>query len=441
MSWPLPLIFVPLLIALNAFFVAAEYAVVAIRGSGIEALRQKGRRRTADAMEQLKRHVASSIASIQVCITATNLLLGWLGEPAMKGVLLWLLGPLGQRIPSAIFTPVSIALAFFVVTLATVVFSELLPKALTLRYVQLAARLTAVPMLMIRNAVQPLVWLMNTMASLVTRPLGLGRVDQMEEERVSAEELRLLTTEAARDGVLTTRERSLILNTLSLGNRAARRIMVPRVRVSFLDLRWSMDENRRIINQRLYSRLPLCDGGMDHVVGLLHTKEFLTAYNAAGDTAVLSLIARPPVFAPENTPTDRLLTIFHDRHTQMVILIDEYGGVEGIVTLRDVIDELLGVVDQSLTMTAQGLQGDLEDASAGPRRFTIAGDMPLHELAQHLDCREWCAHESASTVSGLIQDRLGHVPVAGETVEVDGTRLRVIEATLRAVVKVEVTLV
>jgi CBS domain containing-hemolysin-like protein len=332
---------VPFLILLNAFFVAGEYAVVAAKAQHLAGLRSRGWRRTADVMEAFKASPASAIGTIQVCITMTNLLLGWIGEPAMSAVLAMAFGPLIDWQP-ALFGGISLALSFIVVTLLTVVFSELLPKALTLQYVTPAAILTAVPIGLVQTLVRPLVWVMNVMANAVTRPLGLGRVDEMEDEAVTPEELRLLAMRAGESGAVSPREQSLILASLTMGRRQAREIMVPRIRVSHLDLRKSMDANREVINQRLFSRLPLCDGSMDNVIGLVHVKEFLSAYHAEGDVKVLSLIARKPVFMPESVSLERLLETFHEQKTQFVFLVDEYGGVEGIVTLKDVVDELIG---------------------------------------------------------------------------------------------------
>jgi CBS domain containing-hemolysin-like protein len=334
---------VPLLIACNAFFVAAEYAVVAARAATVESMRHKGRRRSADAIERLQSQPASAIGTIQVCITMTNLMLGWIGEPAMSALLHMLFSPLVTLAP-AVMTAIATALSFLIVTLLTVVLSELLPKALTLKYAEVAATLTAVPVLAIRKLLRPLVWVMNGLADIVIRPLGIGSVEDMERQRVSADELRLLATMAGEQGALTERERVLVLNSLAIGRRSGREIMVPRVQIVYLDLTWSMDRNREVINQQLHSRLPLCDGGMDKVVGVVHTKEFLAAYNAAGETSVLLLIARQPVFVPSSVTLDRLLQRFHESRTQIVFLVDEYGGVDGLVTLQDVVDELIGEI-------------------------------------------------------------------------------------------------
>jgi putative hemolysin len=184
---------------------------------------------------------------------------------------------------------------------------------------------------------------MNATANAVTRPLGLGRVQDFENQSVTTEELRLMAEQAAADGVVTPRERQLILGALAAGRRIARQIMVPRMKVAMLDLRKSMEANYDVASEYLFNRLPLCDGGLDKVVGVVRTSEFLEAVATGGDdSAVLSLLAQPPVFVPETASIDHLLEVFHDRRAELVFLVDEYGGVEGIVTLRDVFDELLG---------------------------------------------------------------------------------------------------
>lgn len=422
------LMIVPCLIGLNAFFVGAEYALVAARPVQIEQLDRRGRRRTARALRQLKARPAAAIGAIQLCITVTNLMLGAFGEPVMTRLLRAMFSVAEAYLPEPIFRGVSFTLSFLIVTLLTVVFSELLPKALTLRYVPPVATLTAVPISGIMFLVRPLVGVMNATANLLTVPLGLGRVEQMEAARSQgAEEIRVLARQAAAEGSLTHQERSLILNALSLGRRKAKQIMVPRVRVAYLDLRRSMAENRAVINAHLYSRLPLCDGGMDNVIGVVPTKEFLSAYNAEGDTSVLQLIARPAVFAPETISLDQLLLLFDQKKTQLAFLVDEHGGVEGIVTLRDVVDELVGEpLDKQKSEEADG-------------RLVMEGDTPLHEVRERLGRPDWALDTPVVTVGGVIAAQLGRIPRPGEEVEVEGVRLRVLEADGRAVRKVSLT--
>jgi len=340
------LLLVPVLIAINAFFVAAEYALIAIRPAQIEALRTRKKLRLVAAIESLKANPASSIGTIQICITMTNLMLGWIGEPAMTAVLQKLFAPLVALSPG-VMTVVSTTLGFIVVTLLTVVFSELLPKALTLRFASFAAQLTARPIMIIQVCLRPLVWVMKGLANIVIKPLGLGNVDDLETEQVSVDELRLLADQAVQSGVLSQRERSVILSGLTLGRRTANEIMVHRTRVQWIDLGKSMDENKDLVDQLLHSRLPLCEGDFDHCVGVVKVKEFLTAFDADGDTSMLRLIAEPAVFVPQMVTLDQLLKTFYEQDTEMVFLVTEYGSTEGIVTLRDVMNELLA--DAELT--------------------------------------------------------------------------------------------
>lgn len=424
---------VPLLIAMNAFFVVAEYAVVAIRTSQIATLRERGHRRAADALQSLKGDMASAIGAIQICITLMNLLIGWLGEPAMSGLLHWMLQPIGQLVPAAVFDGASIAISLTLVTLLTVVLSELVPKALTLQHALLAGRVVAVPMLQVRRVIQPMVWVMTGMANLVTRGLGLGRVS-IADVAPSVEEIRVIAAEAADQGTLTPRERSLILNALTLGRRTAGQIMVPRVRVAYLDLRQSMSENRRVMNEYLFSRLPLCDGGLDRVVGVIYTKEFLTAYEEQlEDSSVLLLIARPPVFVPVSVTLDRLLQEFHDRRTHLIFLVDEHGGVAGIVTVNDVVDEVIGEMSED----AHGEPRSAADDSGG---WLIEGALPLHELGKLTGRGDLPEDPDVNTVGGLLVKQLGRVPPVGAEVLHGPLRLRVLERTTTTVARVRVTL-
>ena len=450
------LLFVPLLIGLNAFFVCAEYALVSVRGSQIDALRARGATMAARSLARLKDDMGSAIGAIQVCITMTNLLLGWIGEPAMSRLLMILFGPLAAYLSDAAFRAISISLSFVVVTLLTVVLAELVPKAVTLQYTLTSARVTATPILRIQQAITPLVWLMNRLANATTRLLGLGQVS-IEDAAVTPDEIRVIASESAKAGVLTPRERELILNRLTLGRRTARQVMVPRVHVAYLDLRRSMGENLVILERNLFSRMPLCDGGMDRVVGVVYTKEFLTAsQDAADDPTILSLIARPAVFVPETVSLDRLLAAFYERRTHMAFLVDEYGGVAGIVTLTDVVDELLGEMREAADVIrdATATIGPSPAAAAAPDpavdaatsasaegRLVVPGEMPLHELTARL-VRPLGPIEQigdVTTVAGLIAARLGRLPDVGDEVAVDGVAFHVVATDGHIAQQVRVT--
>lgn len=420
------ILLVPFLIACNAFFVAAEYAVVATKGHQIEQMRARGRRGAADAMTKIKKDPASAIGAIQVCITLTNLLLGGLGEEPMTQLLQKLLGPLSSLIPPTVFSAISIIFAFTIVTFLTTVFSELLPKAVTLRFVPQIAALTAQPIKVILRLTGPIVWLMNRTANFVTVPLGLGKVDEAREEFHTVEELRLITSQSAEHGELSLRERSLILNSLTLGRRTARQIMVPRSRIAYLDLQRTREENRQIMDEHLYSRMPLCNGGIDNVIGVVRVREAITAFYAEGDVYTLQLIAQPAIFAPDTVPIDRLLLALDERRAQLVVLVDEHGGVEGLVTLRDVVDELVGK-----PLLLGGTEGD------GERKMTVDGELPLHELSASIG-RELLSENSSVTVGGLITEKLGRFPRRNDEVVINHVSLRVLKVEKRMIKQVEV---
>jgi CBS domain containing-hemolysin-like protein len=434
-DWP-RLVAVPILIALNAFFVVAEYTLVALRGPGIEAMRARGTRgarKAADALVAMKDDMAGAIGAIQICITLVTLLLGSLGEPALGHLLIQLMGPAKDLVPDAVFHTFSTAMAVLIVTLLTVVLSELVPKAVSLQYTVALARFTAVPMYRIRIAISPAVWVMGKLANATTRVLGLGQV-KIEDAPPGLDEIRLMAAEAGEQGVLTPRERFLVLNALTFGRRRAHEIMVPRVRTAYLDITWSMDENRRVMSEYLYSRLPVCNGGWKQVMGVVYTKEFLTAYEEPGsDSSVLLLIARPPVFAPLNVELDRLLTLFHESKQHLIFLVDELGTVDGIVTVADVVDELIGEVNDADQHNQQAPR-QLSDGS-----LECPGELPLRDVAIRLKLDHWQPDvEHVTTIGGLAASLAGRVPRAGEVVEADGVRVRVTASDTRRVLRVRV---
>jgi CBS domain containing-hemolysin-like protein len=328
-----------ILLLLNAFFVAAEYALVALRSSQIKSIELAGWKRTARHLAGLRKEMNSTLGAIQVGITMMNLLLGWLGEPVISRGISYLIGSVEQFLSPAALSTISTVVGFIVITLITVVASELLPKALTLQHTRRIAMVVALPIHLICRTIWPLVWLMNVLAAGLGLLLGLRL--HIEEAPIGRDEIIHIATEAGTRGMLSERERAVIVNTLNLGAAKAKDILIPRVKVAYLDLQRSMAENREVMEGRLYSRLPLCNGGLDHVVGIVYTKEFLTAYAEAGEASVLQLLAQPVLFVPETVTLDRLLALLLEKHARMVIVVDEHGGMEGIVTLTDLMQRLV----------------------------------------------------------------------------------------------------
>ena len=430
MSLLLELLAVPILIALNAFFVMAEYAMVAVRSSQIEQIRLRSPKAAA-AVRKLRDNMSSAIGTIQLCITMSNLVLGSVGEPVMAKVLEM---PLGKLADDPKFRPVSLVMSFVLVTLLTVILSELVPKAVSLQYTVTVARFTAGPILLVRNILRPFVWVMDTLANLTTKSLGLGEV-KIGDDVVTADELGHITREAGEAGSLTTREQTLILNSLSLGKRTAAEVMVPRVKVNYLDITRSLDENLAVIGSYLFSRMPLCDGGMDHVLGVVYTKEFYAAYQELSDTTdpsvLLMLIAKQPIFAPMTIDLDQLLQRFHDDKSHLVFLVDEHGGVQGIVTLTDVVNELVGPIIEGT---------DTRILARDSKSMTVRAELPIAHLARYMHLPNWAAEADVRSVGGLMTSELGRVPHKGETLEIDGVKLIAHKTTPRNVQEVRVIL-
>jgi putative hemolysin len=205
--------------------------------------------------------------------------------------------------------------------------------------------------------------------------------------------------------------------------------MVPRVRVSYLDIQRSMQDNLDAISSYLFSRMPLCDGGMDHVIGVVYTKEFLTAFQETDDSSVLLLIARNPVFTHVTIELDRLLTRFHDDKTHLMFLVDERGSVHGIVTLTDVVNELLGPMHEGQ---------DARIVSRSADGMIVKGDMPISHVAEHIQRPGWGSDADVRSIGGLMTAMLGRVAHNGDKIEVHGVTLIAHKSNGRSVEEVRI---
>ncbi|MCK6486302.1 MAG: HlyC/CorC family transporter [Phycisphaerae bacterium] len=337
------LAFVPVLIAVNAFFVAAEYAVVTIRSTRLEELKQEGVA-AARVLARLKDDMSGSLATIQVCITATNLLLGAVAEPAMTELIAWLLSPLGVVLPSSVARPLSLAVGLMIVTLFTVVLSELLPKALTLQYTERVAVWVARPVALFRVLCNPLVRLMNWMGNRVTHALGLGKVE-IEEQVHSEEELEMLVDRADDAGEFHEEHGDLLRRAFDFADLIVRHVMIPIRKVGFLDSNITVAEAVRRLSDWPYTRWPLIDPKSGRVNGIVNIKLVLHALAlGADDVAILHDLAVAPMFVDPDMPLVDALTEMRRTRRHMAVVREGDGPDLGIITLEDILQAIVGKI-------------------------------------------------------------------------------------------------
>jgi CBS domain containing-hemolysin-like protein len=399
-------------VALNGFFVAAEFALVKVRPTQVEPNVARGERR-AVVLDHMIHHLDAYLSATQLGITLSSLGLGWIGEPAFA----WLLEPLVLRIPGAtpvVVHSVSLVAAFTVITVLHIVLGELAPKSLAIRHPKPTSLWTALPLFLFFKVSYPVIWVLNSMANGFLRLFGVRPVSESEMAH-SQEELRLIL--AATTDELSAHKRELLESVFGLSERVARQVMVPRGDVVYLSTERSMAENLRLARTSGHTRYPLARGGLDEVVGIVHIKDL---FRRGRPPVTLEHIARPIPFIPETLTLERLLLRMRTEKVHMAAVLDEYGGVSGIITLENVLEEIVGQIQDEF---------DLEHPELVPLpdgRCSVQGGMLVDELEDALGIE--FSERDEDTIAGVVLSELGRRPQVGDVVDLGPLRLTVAEA-------------
>jgi putative hemolysin len=406
------------LVAGNAFFVIGEYSIVTARRAALTPRADEGSA-GAQAALRLMDDPVRVISTVQVGITAIGILLGALGEPLVRGLL-------GDAIPRWL----SFALAFGVVTYLSVVLGELVPKALTLQRTETLAALVARPVELISVALRPVVWLLQGSASLLLRPFGLGDVVAGDTIR-TADELRALVDEAEGAGVIPRAQEELLHNVFDFADREARDIMVPALDVVWLDAGLSPDEALDRTLEAPYTRYPVGRGSVDRLAGVVHVRDLLAAARA-GEPQTLDELARPPLVVPETKDLGPLLREMREQREQLAVVVDEYGGVAGIATLEDLLEELVGEIEDEFDLPDARLEW-IDD-----RTVCAAGSMTIDDFNEAVGTS--LPQRGARTLAGLVFDALGRRPEPGDAVDIDGVTVRIAQVEGLRITEVRITM-
>jgi CBS domain containing-hemolysin-like protein len=412
-----------LLVLLNGFFVAAEFALVKVRPTQIEPNVERGERR-AKVLDHMVTHLDAYLSATQLGITLASLGLGWVGEPAFA----WVLRPLLERMGAgeALVRSASLTAAFVVITALHIVLGELAPKSLAIRHPKPTSLWVALPLHAFYRLTYPAIWLLNHAANGILRLVGVQPVSESELAH-SEEELRLLLGTTGEQ--ISQQKRELLDNVFELSHRVARQVMVPRGDVIFLSTTRGVEENLRIARTSGHTRFPLCRGDLDHAVGLIHIKDL---FRLEQSPRSLEEIARPLTFVPETLPLDQLLRRMRSERVHLAAVLDEYGGVSGIVTLENVIEEIVGEIQDEFDLERPEL------VALGDGRWQVAGGMLVADLEDALEIE--ISERDEDTVGGVVLSELGRRPRVGDAVEVGPLRLRVAEAERNRIKTLEIEL-
>jgi CBS domain containing-hemolysin-like protein len=419
------------LVLVNGFFVAAEMSLVRIRETQIVTLANRGNRR-ANIVRRFIQNLDTTISAIQFGITLASLGLGVLVEPVFQTMLTPVFDGLGVA-SAALRHTVAILTGFIVNCFLLTVVGELGPKAIAIRRTLRVALWTAQPLSWFAWLASPFVWLLNHSALWLLRQAGIQPASE-SERRHSPEELRLLISAAQQRAGATRVGRDIVLNALDLRGRIVREVMRPRQEIVGLDTEAAMAECLEVAEKTRYSRFPLCEGGnLDRTPGVVHIKDLYAMRRKAVNGAALAPVARKLIYVPETARLEKLLQLFLDRRLHFALVVDEYGGTVGMATLENVLEELVGQIQDEFDQEKPLL------VKTGARTWDLAGTLPLHELAMLV--QEPLAEEGVTTVNGWVTHRLGGFPKNGDTLPLAGGayELRVEETEGPRVAKLKLT--
>ncbi|MBC7076612.1 MAG: HlyC/CorC family transporter [Syntrophomonadaceae bacterium] len=391
-----------LLVLLNALFVAAEFAFVRVRPTRIAQLASEGNNK-AKVTEKCIENIDAYLSVSQLGITLASLGLGWLGEPAVADLLTPLLFSWGLVSPTLVHS-ISFLLAFGTITFLHVVFGELAPKSLAIQRAETLSLWLARPMHMFFYIFYPAVVLLNGTANKIVMLLGFKAV--YESNTHSEEELRMIISESYREGQIKKSEQELLQNVFRFEQRVAEEIMVPRPEVVFLDINNSWEDNLKLAKEGGHTRFPVIDGSPDRIVGLVNIKDVI--YNEKIQN--LNDIKREIMFVPAGMPLDKLLAEFQQKHQHMAAVLDEYGGTAGIVTLENVLEELVGEIQDEFD------EEEPEIVFEEDHTLLVSGRMFLNDAAERFGLSVG-EEEQYYTLAGFLLGKLGRRPREGDIIK------------------------
>ena len=423
------LIFV--IIAWNAFFVSAEYAFVAVRRTRIDELVEEGSK-SAKRVRRLLDDPARFISAFQVAITLSSLALGAVGEPAVSRLFEELFGNIGMLGDGAVVV-ISVILAFAIISALHVVLGEIVPKTLTLSRAESVALAVVLPVTIFMWLFWPFIWVLRGMSEALIRLMGLESPSEMRLVH-SEEELKLLISASHEEGVLEAEERQLLYKVFDFAETEARQVMVPRPDVVALQVDLTPDEAIEQTLNAPYTRYPVYRETLDDLVGVVHIRHLFGARLQQSDATTLEAFVRPVPIVPETKKLDELLAEFRRTNTHMAIVVDEYGSTVGIATLEDVLEEIVGEINDEFDLP------DRELIRLAPDRIRIEASFPIEDFNERFGGD--LPDEDYTSIGGFLFGELGRPARPGDVVshrnfrftvrEVDGPRIRVVDVELKA---------
>lgn len=422
------------LVLLNGFFVAAEFSIVKVRYSQIQLKAAEGNAMAKKA-EYIIKNLDAYLSATQLGITIASLALGWVGESALHHIFEDMFHYFKVDIAPTTITTISVASSFLIITVMHIVFGELVPKSIAIRKSEATTMVIAWPLSLFYNIFKPFIWLMNNFSNSFLRLINIHPVS--EHEIHSTEELQLLVKQSADSGEIEEENYEIIKNAFDFTDHNAKQIMVPRQNIFSIDI----DDPKNDILQKMmesgYSRIPVYENSIDNIIGIFYTKEFIREYIKHKDDYEnydIREILREPFFVVGSKKISDLLKIFQLKKQHLAIVIDEFGGTEGIITLEDILEELVGEIQDE-----EDEEEKIVD-QVGENIFWIQATQPLDEINEHLPINLPLSEEGDyNTLSGFIMHELSDIPEENQEFNFRDYHFKVLKMQNKSVELVELT--
>ena len=412
----LEIVLVILLVLTNGFFVAAEFSLVKLRRSEVKLMVRTGSA-TAKIVERLLNRLDSYLSACQLGITLASLALGWIGEPLVARMLEPLFRLL--TIPEKSVHLFAFPVAFAVITFLHITLGEQVPKILSIRKHRAVSKAISIPLLLFHTLLKPFIWGLNVSSNGMLRLMGV-RADSEHGETPNEEELRHILFQSAELGYLKARERYIMENVLDMEEKMARSYMVPRNRVVFINRELTIEEKLHQAAESGHTRFPLCEGDLDHIVGVVHVKDIFRSMTEDESALKLIGLAKPAIYYPETIHLDTLLIALQKKKTMMAMLVDEFGTFSGLITVENLMEELVGSIEDEFD------DEEPQIINLGPDVFEIKAECGKEKIAQMF--RIEFPESRADSIGGVVTDLMETIPQPGERLNIGSYEITVLES-------------
>ncbi|HNS12159.1 MAG TPA: hemolysin family protein [Bacteroidia bacterium] len=415
------------LVFLNGFFVAAEFAIVKVRTSQLEISIQSGNR-AARLARHITDHLDGYLAATQLGITLASLGLGWIGEPVVSKLIIKVMVFFGISISPELAHDIALPFAFAVITVLHIVFGELAPKSIAIQRSQKTTLYIAYPLQFFYLLFKPFIWVLNGIANFLLKLIGISSVHGSEVH--SHDELKYLIRQGKESGAIEASDYDIIRNAFDFSERIAKQIMVPRTHVMAIDLNDFDDEKLQRIIEENYSRIPCYEDDLDNIIGVVYLKDILLRLRKNEPANVRELM-RTIMTVPETKRIGRLLKDFQIKHQQIAVVINEYGGTTGIITMEDILEELVGEIQDEFDKEIPVVE------KVGDKSFTVIASASIDDINKLLP-HPITKEEEYLTLAGNLIFRFGRIPNSNEKIIFDDFEFTVLKKSRNTITLVQI---